>query len=200
MRFLFDSLGGEEQRLALVRMYKTHRYGDLPSELREHAARASTQRMDPGTRCLVLLASAGVEDAWNDPRRSRGHRVIPLASPEGVARWPMILALIRQLGHDVATLTGPAPKILVDGDQRSVNVFHVEDAAQSDDVPEKDFVRRYGISSLLGFGGVVPPGEFFATILFSRTPITRAVAELFAPIALSIKLQLLPFSSDGVLA
>ena len=39
----------------------------------------------------------------------------------------------------------------------------------------------------------MPSGELFATILFSRTPIPREVADLFKTLALNVKVALLPF-------
>jgi sigma-B regulation protein RsbU (phosphoserine phosphatase) len=46
----------------------------------------------------------------------------------------------------------------------------------------------------VGFGGVLPDGEFFAVVLFSRTPISRETAEQFRTITGSVGLALLPYA------
>lgn len=200
VRFLYDSFGGETDRaqLPLVRLYKTHPLSTLPADARAFAQSAGAGTLEPDTRCLALLATVGVEEAWNDTAMSQDHRAIPLPGTATIEQSPMIAALVRQLGLDPDQLVAPTPEIMVHAEQHTFNVFHVEDAASSEYVPAKGFVERYGISSVLGFGGVLPPGDLFATILFSRVPIPRDVAELFAPVALSVKLTLLPFVGERV--
>jgi hypothetical protein len=55
----------------------------------------------------------------------------------------------------------------------------------------------FGIEWALGCGGVLPSKEFFTVILFSRQGISRETAELFNPLALSVKLALLLFDGSG---
>src|SRR5262249_41137651 len=131
---------------------------------------------------------------WNDRRGSAGHRAIPLASEAMVRRSPMIAQLVSQLGLEVATLLEPDPQLLVDLEQRSYNVFHVADARGSPYVPaQESFVIPHGIRSVIGFGGLFPSGNLFAVILFTTTPIPRETADLFRPLALSVKLAVMPF-------
>jgi hypothetical protein len=47
-------------------------------------------------------------------------------------------------------------------------------------------------------GGLLPSGEFFAVILFSRVVISPEVASLFRTLALSVKLAFLPYAPDEV--
>jgi len=53
----------------------------------------------------------------------------------------------------------------------------------------------FGIRSVIGFGGMLPSGNLFAVILFTKVPIPRETADLFRPLALSVKLAILPFDS-----
>ena len=77
------------------------------------------------------------------------------------------------------------------------NVFHVPRARGSPFVPaQTDFVMRYGIESVLGFGGMLPKGDLFCVILFSKVLIPRETAELFKTLALSVKISLLPFADE----
>ena len=164
--------GTGEPACALVRLFKTHPYQDLPVELqtiaREQMAPASPS---PETRCLTLLGTTGLLPEWRTPSRSKGHRVISLPSVEVMARFPMIIQLVRQLGLEVGSMLHRSPTLLVDREQRTFNVFHVPEAVGSPDIPaQAEFVIPHGVRSVLGFGGMLPGRDLFAVILFSRVP------------------------------
>ena len=186
--------------LALVRFYKTHGYEALEPPLRAVADRIlKGVPPPPDMKCLTLLASAGDEVAWNSRTASVGHQVIPLPSAEVVSQLPMVAQLVRQFGLEISDLVTPSPALLVTLGQRNFNVFHVAEVEGSAHVPAQDeFVRPYGIKSALGFGGMLPSGDLFAVILFSRTPISRETATLFQTVALSVKLAVLPFAGGPV--
>ena len=180
---------------ALVRLFVTLPYRDLQPDLREAASAAlGTSNAPPTMKCLTLLGSAGDEPRWNSRRTSVAHRALPLPSEEGIARSPMIAQLIRQLGIEAALLVAADSTVIVDRTQHSFNVFHVLDARGSAHIPaQSDFVIPYGIRSVLGFGGLFPTGDLFATILFAKCPIPRETADLFKTLALNVKVALLPF-------
>ena len=52
--------------------------------------------------------------------------------------------------------------------------------------------------SVIGFGGMLPSGNLYATILFSRARVPPEIAEMFKTLALSIRLGLLPFVGGSV--
>jgi len=184
---------------ALVRTFVTLPYEALSADQQHAAAGLLPAEPTPGLKCLTLLATTGIEPAWNDRRKSTGHQAIPLPSERGVARLPMIAQLIRQLGLDIATVLAPSPDLVVDLTQHTFNVFHVPEAVGSPHIPAQEaFVKPYGIRSVVGFGGVLPPGELFATILFSRVPISRDAADLFKTLALNVKVALLPFAGARI--
>jgi hypothetical protein len=186
---------------ALVRLFKTHHQGDLPPELRELACAAGGDAaVTPATRCFVLLATAGDEPAWNSTALSVAHRVIPLTSPTTVETIPMMADLFRQFGIESALVSRPEVDILVEPGQRTFNVFFVPKALGSPQILKKEFVVSFRIESALGVGGMLPSGDLFALVLFSKTAIPRATADLFAPLALSVKLALLPFDGGQVFA
>ena len=94
-RFLYDELvGPDSQRAcALVRCYKTHAYASLDPDLQGFARNvlgAETPR--PTMKVLTLMATVGQSAGWNSRHLSRGHRAIPLPSPEIVEKAPMISA------------------------------------------------------------------------------------------------------------
>ncbi|HVL32752.1 MAG TPA: hypothetical protein VM600_04135 [Actinomycetota bacterium] len=191
-RSFVDPTTGESQ-FALVRFYKTHPCSDLEPPLLEFAQEILGKPVEAGTRCLTLIASAGDEPEWNSRHRSDRHRAIPLPSVDIVERFPMITQLIRQFGLDVGDLLTADQSLFIELDQRSYNVFHVENAEGHPHVPAQEFVQTYGIRSVLGFGGMLPTGDLFAGIVFSRVHIDRATADLFKVLALAVKVPTLNF-------
>ena len=55
-----------------------------------------------------------------------------------------------------------------------------------------------GIRSVLGFGGLLHSGNFFAIILFSRVFVPPETTEMFKTLALSSKIAILPFEGNKV--
>jgi hypothetical protein len=183
VEYLYEELAGA----ALVRLYKTHRFGELPQAVQDVVA----EPVAPDVRCLTLLGTAGDEPAWNDRRRSQGHQAIPLPSGHVVEQLPMVLQLITQLGFDLEAVLNPDPARARELSQRTYDVFHVADAASSPYVPAKDFVERHGIVSALGFGGMLFTGDFYAVVLFSKVPVSPATAQMLKILALPVRVPLL---------
>jgi hypothetical protein len=108
----------------------------------------------------------------------------------------MIVNLFRQLGISVGRFINPDPEYLLDMSQTSFNVFHVPEALGSPVIPgQLNFVIPYGISSVLGFGGVLPSGEMFAVNMFFKVAVTHETAQLFKFLSLNAKIALLPFEN-----
>lgn len=179
---------------ALVRFFKTERFDALDSDQQEFALKASgSAELEDDVRCLTLLATAGDEPAWRSPEHSRGHRAIPLTSVDMVEQAPMIAQLIKQLGLSVANVVRPPAGLLLDTEGRKQNVFYVPTALGSPHiVAQEEFVRPYGIASVIGLGGLITTGDMFALILFSKVPISREVADLFGVLGLNLKIAVLP--------
>jgi hypothetical protein len=191
----FVDRGTGERNAVLVRVYKTHPYGDLDERLRAYAdAMMPDQPKTEATKCLTLLATAGERPEWGSRRASRGHQTIPLVSEQLVVKLPMIAQLVRQLGLDIGALLTPTPELLVELERRAFNVFYVPEAKGSPHIPaQEDFVIPHGIRSVLGFGGMLPCGDMIALIVFTRVSIPRPTAEMFKTVALNLKMAVLPF-------
>lgn len=141
----------------------------------------------------MLLATAGDRPEWNDRAASRGHRAIPLPSPEVVQQAPMISRMMQQMGVDVGALTGRSPE----GDTgvakapKTYDVFYVAEAAGSPFIPaQAEFVEPFEVRSVLGFGGVLEE-EFFVFVLFSREHVPEGSASRFRNVALDARLALI---------
>lgn len=198
VRFFYDGLLDDRGKpaCALVRMFKTHRFADLDADSQSVALRVFPGASGiPELRCLTLLATAGDQPEWNQIQTSRGHRVIPLPSEEMVQEAPMIAQLITQLGGKIANVLRPDPALLFDNTSASYNLFYVPMALGSPYiVAQKEFVEDHRIASVLGFGGLLASGDFFAAILFSHVPIGPQVADLFKVVGLNLKVAFLPLA------
>ena len=111
----------------------------------------------------------------------------------------MVRQLVQQLGLEINTVLHPDPAVLVDLAQTTCNVFFIPQAVGSQYVPaQQEFVIPFGVQSVLGFGGVLPSGNMFAVIMFSRVRLLPETAELFRTLALSAKIAVLPFDGGAV--
>jgi hypothetical protein len=190
-RFLYDELHGPDtpHACALVRCYKTHSFGALEPDLQSFA-RGVLGEEEPraSMKCLTLMATVGQSAAWNSRHLSRAHRAIPLPSPEIVEKAPMISQLIKELGVELKVVLQPLPEIVKELAGKGHGVFHVEEALGSPYIPaQQDFVVRYGIRSVVGFGGLLFTGDLFAVILFSTVHVPSTAADRFRTLALDVK-------------
>jgi hypothetical protein len=150
-------------------------------------------------KCLTLMATVGQSAAWNSRFLSQGHRAIPLPSPEIVEKAPMISQLIKELGLELSAVLQPSPDVVKELAGKRHGVFHVENALGSPYIPaQQEFVVRYGIASVVGIGGMLPTGDFFAVILFSTVYVPASVADRFRTLALDVKAAFAKFPETGV--
>jgi signal transduction histidine kinase len=197
VRHLYDTLrAGEsgERATALVRLFRAVPMSRLDPERKALARQAMGRRdVDAATLCLALVGTAGEREEWCDPARSQGHRVIPLPAGQ---RWsPMLTRLVRDLGLDPRRARDP--ELMLDMGEKTCNVFHVLDARDSPYVPaQEEFVRPFGIRSVIGFGGLLGREDLYVVVVFAKAPISRACAALFRAISHSARMALQPLESD----
>ncbi|MDQ6718122.1 MAG: hypothetical protein M3Z17_07220 [Gemmatimonadota bacterium] len=187
---------------ALVRCYKTHPYGELEQELKNFVkASLGGEAPRASMKCLTLMGTVGEEPEWNSRHRSKGHKAIALPSSEIVEQAPMIAQLIREFGLDLSAVVDPGKEVVRDLMGKTYGVFHVAEARGSRFIPaQEDFVLRYGIRSVLGFGGSLGGGDLFAIILFSKVAIPEAAADRFRTVALDVKSGFFKFKDEQVFA
>jgi PAS domain S-box-containing protein len=183
----------------LVRLFKTTPYSRLTPDLQKLATTRLRKRPPyPSLTCLTLLASAGVIPGWNDPACSSRFRLIPLGDPDDLAQLPMFSQLFHQLNLPQPQPTESGHNLLLDSQEHLFNVFHVLRAEGSPYIPaQEEFVLRYGVRSVLGFGAPLPNGDLFSLILFSTQIIPEATAQLFKPLALCAQIALAPHAERG---
>lgn len=203
VHYLYDNLSvseGGEKGCILVRFFKTHTYNEIDSELQDFAQGILKGPPEsPDMKCLVLLATVGTEKEWNSRRNSRGHKAIPLPSVEFIEGLPMVNQLIRQIGLDTKHIVRPDPAVVLDMAKTTYSIFCIPEAVGSSFIPDQDeFVIPYGVSSAIGFGGILPSGNFFTIIIFSKIPVSMQTAEMFSPLALSVKIAILPYDGKRI--
>jgi hypothetical protein len=196
--YLYNNFTDETSRtseFALVRLFKTQAYEKLNNGLKKLVGKLFPDGVaNEQTKCLTLISTIGDVNSWKSRDTSKGHKAIPLSSEETVNKLPMIRNLIKQLGLDIKTIISPDPALIKDMAEKTYNIFLVPEALDSPYIPaQNDFVIPFKIKSVIGFGGVLPDGEIFTVIIFSKKPIVEDVAALFKTVALSIKVALLPF-------
>jgi two-component system, NtrC family, sensor kinase len=194
--FVDSSCG--EKHCVLIRFFKTHSYSELTPDLQEYASGILSDRIIPhNLKCLTLLATAGELPEWNSRHQSVGHKAIPLANEDAIARIPMIYQLIQQLGLNPSIVVQPDQNLLTDLEQKMYNVFYVSHAKDSLCIPSQaSFVVPFNIKSVLGFGGLLPSGNMFSILMFLKVAISPMIINLFRPLALNVKMAILPFD-DG---
>jgi len=204
VRYFFDNLGDTqtgEKSSVLVRFFMTYPYSSLDAELQQTADNMlGGKPEDQDMKCLKLLGTAGVQPEWNSTIESKGHRIIPLQNEEKVKKiFYMIYEFIDQMGMDISNVLYPDTKLSSELEERIFNVYHVPEALGNPHIPaQKDFIIPFGVKSLMGFGGMLPTGNLFIMLIFSKTKIPRKTANLFKNTALHIRMAALPFINEKI--
>ena len=149
---------------ALVRAFVTRRFAQLSADLQAQVVRgAGSQELVADTRCALLLATRGIEPAWNDLDQAIGHRAV-LLTPE---REPVL-----------AELAGsPA-----NADSAAVaRVYGNLPVALAPDAPA--LATAYGVCSVVGFGAEAWPGESVLVVAFVRARLDQTVVPGFRILA-----------------
>jgi hypothetical protein len=188
-----------EKSCALVRFFMTYPCASLDEELRRLTDKIlNGQPVPQDAKCMVLLATAGLHPEWNSTRLSKGHRVIPLLNEDMVKQTPMLRELIYQLGIDASSVLNPDPAIAFELEKEIIKVYYIPDASESPYIPQNDFAIPFGIKSVLGFGGILPTGNLFAMLIFSRVKIPRNTADMFKNIDLNVRMTVMPFVTEKI--
>lgn len=201
VRYLYDHLvdAERERSAALVRFFITKPYGELNDELQQHVnGFLGKIPNDPTLKCQTLLATIGDNPEWHSRHNSRYYKVHPL-SKEIVDANPMFAQVSEMFGIVLERAVDPDPDLIIDLEQQTYNIFHVPDAISNYYIPDQaDFVIPYGIRSVLGFYGLLPSGNLFTVIVFAKVHIPREMTDYFRPLALNVKMAILPFDDTAV--
>jgi hypothetical protein len=181
VRRLYESMTVEGQHaLVLARLYRLVRVEDLPRDLEKLVDESEKYVM-------ALMGTYGKEAAWCNRHSSVAHQVIPINSIMVPERIPMFeQLLIKDMDVDLRHLYNTQD--VMTSIRRPVGgAFHVEHVPGSSIIPAQvDFVKPYGVESLVGFGGLVPDQRqrtsLFMLIAFSSIHIDQQAANRFCSI------------------
>ena len=186
-----DSQTGENT-CALVRLFKTHPYGELEKSSQQSARRLMNNNSPAADmKCWTLLAAAGAEPQWNSRHTAVENTAIPLVSTELVAQMPLISGMIRQFGLDIPTVLGIDAEKFLQLEPAVLNIFHVPEAKGNPLITEQDsLIIPYQVKSVLAFGGLLGSGSLFAVVISLKIKIPQSTAQMFKYLALSVKTSL----------
>jgi hypothetical protein len=135
---------------------------------------------------LTLFGTRGIEAAWSAREASRGHLAIPLSSEDFVAEIPMLARLLSELGFGSLRAGNGSWQFVRKLPSGADGLFFVGDARTASDergrliIPATEFVERYGIRTVFGFGGeVAGQSMMLSTIVFCRNVLAREDASRF---------------------
>jgi hypothetical protein len=180
-----------KESVLLTRLFATTQNCDLPSARAQfvHALSESagvSGAVNDGTLVLNLLGTAGEEPDWMEPMKSKGHVGIPLVSSAFVGSIPMMSRLLHQLGAGIDWIDQKDTSMVARALGMMGGVFFVEDAETEVDsqgrkvIAAQDFVKRYGVKSVFGFGGGYAGTQTFLVVInFLRDKIDKQTAERF---------------------
>jgi hypothetical protein len=207
VRHLYDSLrvqGSGEPAAALLRLFMTVPYADLDEDKKRFVTETFPDLAPaPDTKCLTLMGTVGDEPRWCRVGDSDGHQAIPLMSEEWVAKIPMIARLVSELGLEVSQVLEPRAQhptaSPATDDDEGFNVFYVPEALGSSHIPaQAQFVEKHGVSSVVGFGSMLPTGHLCAVLVFSKAHISSETVKLFRPLALGVRMAVLPLLGEKI--
>lgn len=210
-RACLDELFREfEESLALVRLFATVRFGSLPERERDFARRLAAGRkvldeLSDDTLVATLMASRGVEPAWNDPHQSRSHLAIPILSASFIQTIPLVSRILADSGIGVPWLKKQNSLITVKTVGGMAELIYVEDARTTKTgdgytvIPSQDFVDAHGVRTVLAMGGRYLNGTTLALVLFTTEPIPEEQAARFTTILNTIKAATMKVVMDGKL-
>ena len=191
MKTLYDIFvdASGEKEFVLCRMFKSCFYMELPEGIKKYIQNnEGANEVLSQKQYLTLIGTYGVKKEWQARTTSRAHQAISLYDPRIIQEAPMMSALFKQIGFEMALSPKPDSSILISKQDKDFGVFVVEDAVGSKLIPHQmEFVEPFGITSAFGFGGMFSNSNIFAVIVFSKKRISIEKAKTFFCLAPSFK-------------
>jgi len=205
-QWFVEQLATRFPSVVLARVFATLQFEQLPAAERAAArAAAREQVLGPAADVLTLLGSAGRHPEWNDRRRSRQHRAIPLLGRDQVAGIPMVARLLRDLRYHHKPGPSDPARLVTRAVANANGLFFVPHAATTVDergrrvIPAEEFVAAHRVASVFGFGGAyLSQATFVATILFTTEVLHQENAMHFLRLSSAFKAATTRLVSRGL--
>jgi hypothetical protein len=188
MESIFETF---KESIILCRLFVTVPYNNLPETNKNFVTKLTKTRkvhklLKKDTLVLSLLGTSGLEKKWNNRRNSQGHIGIPLVSPDFIGEIPMMSRLLKELGLNINWIDNNDTGLVKHTIGNLNGMFYVEDAATEKDhngrliITSQDFVKKYNIKTVIGFGGsYIHSGTFFTSIIFLNEKLSQPEARRF---------------------
>jgi histone H3/H4 len=187
-----------DDSVVIARVFFTVPFDSLPPSNKEFVKNLAESagvgaEIKGTTPVLSLIGTHGIEEGWNDRRKSKGHAGIPLISSAFVGAIPMISRLLKELGVPMDWVDSHDMEIIKKAIGGSVGLFFVENAAEATDhegrkiIVAQDFVSKYDVKSVFGTGEAYDNGQMMVVVVFCRDVFSRDVAERFVTLASAFK-------------
>ncbi len=199
---LIDGESGEPVCL-LTNLYITVRGKALSPALREIALKKLSDSTISLSQlwCLRLIASAGMPAANEFAIATPDPQVIPIPNAQSVAQYPLFEQLLSQMGISAEYLIQDDPTLTLELAASPLNIFLIPNLEKTPQLLRPNTILiPQETHSLFGIGGMLPSGQFFFLLMFSKIEMKHEMVELFKPLALSLKLALLPYVNQTVVA
>jgi len=181
-----------KESVVLARMFVTVPYVRLPDRNKKFVDKLATVNNISGlikddTSILSLVGTAGEEQAWFDRKNSKGHIGIPLASGDFIDSIPMMSRLLNQMGLNLNWINKGDSGLVKYSAGKITGMFYVKDAKSEVDVygrkviTAQDFVDKYGVKTVMGFGaGYYGVTTFYTAIIFLNEELSELKARLIS--------------------
>ncbi len=98
---------------------------------------------------------------------------------------------LEDISNDSPAIAANAPRVF--------DLFRVDDARGNASVPDQEeFVVRYGIRSVIGFGGTCRHGDLFVIMIFSKCELGDEFARKLRTLALDVVTSVFRFGNDAI--
>ncbi len=175
----------DHKMFGLFRIFRLGKRDELPAEELVVA--------DPAFEgWLALAGTMGLEPDWCSRFGSQGHRAIPIQAEMP----PMLKAAFNQIDLDPLQ----SRSIDIKDTESLTRCFHVPIALDSPVIPAQDnFVKPYGIQSVIGLGSHFMDGSAYMALGFSRYKIDAVLADKVIHLAPYLSTLLAYFNGRGAL-
>ncbi|MCT4607069.1 MAG: hypothetical protein N4A64_13390 [Marinisporobacter sp.] len=177
----------------LVRVFLSVPYQELPEQNKKFVNEllgAKSNLLKQNTQILSLVGTKGDLPEWGSRLNSKGHVGIPLISREFIHDIPMMNRVLQQIGVSFGDdIKNPSDNKSFSG------LFYVKDSqSELDDlgrhvIASQEFVEKYGVKTVFGFGGAYLNNDnFFTAIIFLKKQVNMGPVENVALSATNFKI------------
>ena len=144
---------------------------------------------------LMLMATAGLPANDQTNKASLVPPILPMLSAQSVAQYPIWETILTQMGMPVDYLVQKDRRFALELATTSFNLILIPNFKDKPELFQSE--ARYifqQVETLFGLGGMLPSGQLFVLLMFSKIAVHDEMIELFQPLALSLKLAFLPYT------